>query len=175
MTSLVEATLYFAFGFLEVYLPLRLTAAGLKAWQIGPLFTVQVLVAASIKPVMGRLADRWHRGALIAGGLISGAAALLLISAVQSYLLLAMSAGLFGLAMAAVTAATAALVSDLAQKDAYGAALGLLSSIMDVGHSAGPIVGGLIVGAFGYSTAFASTAVFLVVAAIVFLMVYRQQ
>jgi MFS family permease len=174
MTSLVQAALYFAFGFLEVYLPLHLAAAGLKAWQIGPLFTVQVLVTALSKPIMGRLADRRGRGPLIAAGLAAGAAALLLVSVAQGYVLLAISTGLFGLGVAAVTASTAALVSDLARQDAYGAALGILSSIMDVGHSAGPIVGGLLVSAFGYATAFGSVAVFLIMTAIVFLIITGQ-
>jgi DHA1 family multidrug resistance protein-like MFS transporter len=174
MTSLVQAALYVAFGFLEVYLPLHLAAAGLKAWQIGPLFTVQVLVTTLSKPVMGRLADRRGRGPLIAAGLAAGAAALVWVSVAQGYALLAISTGLFGLGVAAVTASTAALVSDLARQDAYGAALGILSSIMDVGHSAGPIVGGLLVSAFGYPAAFGSVAVFLIVTAIVFLIMTGQ-
>ncbi len=73
-----------------------------------------------------------------------------------------------------MTASTAALVSDLAQQDAYGAALGILSSIMDVGHSTGPMVGGLLVSAFGYATAFGSVAVVLIATAIVFLIVVGQ-
>jgi len=174
ITSLVQAAQYFAFGFLEVYLPLRLAAAGWKAWQIGPLFTVQVLVTALSKPIMGRLADRWGRASLIVAGLASGAAALVLISVVGGHVLLAMSTGLFGLGVAAVTASTAALVSDLAQQNAYGAALGILSSIMDVGHSTGPMVGGLLVSAFGYATAFGSVAVVLIATAIVFLIVVGQ-
>jgi len=59
----------------------------------------------------------------------------------------------------------------LAHRDAYGAALGILSSIMDVGHSAGPMVGGLLVGAFGYAPAFGSAAAILIVTAIVLLIV----
>jgi len=174
MTSLVQAAQYFAFGFLEVYLPLRLAAAGLKAWQIGPLFTVQVLTTALSKPILGRLADRRGRSTLIAAGLASGAAALVLVSVAQGYVLLAMSTGLFGLGIAAVTASTAALVSDLAHQDAYGAALGILSSIMDVGHSTGPMVGGLLVSAFGYGPAFVSVAAVLIVTAVVFLTVVGQ-
>ena len=73
-----------------------------------------------------------------------------------------------------MTVSTAALASDLAHQDAYGAALGILSSIMDVGHSTGPMVGGLLVGAFGYATAFGTVAAILMVTAIVFLIVIRQ-
>jgi len=170
-TSVVEAMQYFAFGFLEVYLPLRLVTIGWKPWQIGPLFTVQVWVTTLSKPIMGRLADRFGRVTLIVSGLILGAAGLLLVSLGQNYALLTLNVSLFGLGIATVTASTAALVSDLAHEDAYGAAMGVLSSIMDVGHSTGPMVGGLLVGAFGYPVAFGGVVALLAVTAIIFPMV----
>jgi DHA1 family multidrug resistance protein-like MFS transporter len=174
-TSLAQAAQYVAFGFLEVYLPLRLADAGWPAWQIGPLFTVQVLATALTKPVMGRLTDRFGRVVVIVGGLVAAGAALLLLSPAQSYALLAACSGLFGLGLAAVTAAAAALVSDLAHENAYGAAMGVLSSIMDVGQSSGPIVGGLLVGAFGYPVAFAGVASLLVLAAAAFPLAVRRR
>jgi MFS family permease len=117
---------------------------------------------------MGRLTDRFGRVAMIVAGLVLGSVGLVLLSLVQSYALLAICSGLFGLGLAAVTAAAAALVSDLAHENAYGAAMGVLSSIMDVGQSSGPIVGGLLVGAFGYPVAFAGVAALLVLAAALF-------
>ena len=166
--SWVQAAQYFAFGFLEVYLPLQLADAGWKAWQIGPLFTLQVLATTLSKPAMGRLADRLGRPKMIAGGLIMGALALALIPYVSGYVLLAACSGLFGIGISAVTAATAALVADMAHDTSYGAAMGVLSSIMDVGQSAGPIVGGLLVGAFGYRTAFVAVAALLVTTVVLF-------
>jgi DHA1 family multidrug resistance protein-like MFS transporter len=175
MTSLAQAAQYFAFGFLEVYLPLRLADAGWPAWKIGPLFTVQVLATAVAKPATGRLADRFGRVVVIVGGLVLGGVGLVLLSWVQSYVLLAICSGLFGLGLAAVTAATAALVTDLAHQNAYGAAMGVLSSIMDVGQSSGPIVGGLLVGAFGYPVAFGGVAALLVLAAALFALGVRRR
>lgn len=173
VTSFVEASQYFAFGFLEVYLPLQMAAAGWKAWQIGPLFALQVLATTLSKPIMGRLTDRVGRPTLIVSGLMLGAIGLLLVSTAESYLLLAPSVGLFGLGMAAVTAATAALVTELAQQNAYGAATGILSSIMDVGHSAGPMIGGLLVGALGYGAAFAGVGAMLLATGWIFSMATR--
>ena len=171
--GLVQAAQYAAFGFLEVYLPLRLTMAGLEPWQIGPLFTVQVLATTVSKPAMGRLADRRGPVPLIIGGLIAGAAALVLVGLAEGYAVLLFSAALFGLGVSTVTASTAALVADMGRKDSRGAALGMLSSIMDVGHSAGPIVGGLIVGAYGYATAFGSMAAVLTLSAVAFSVTIR--
>jgi DHA1 family multidrug resistance protein-like MFS transporter len=154
---------------------LRLADAGWPAWKIGPLFTVQVLATAVAKPATGRLADRFGRVVVIVGGLVLGGVGLVLLSLVQNYVLLAICSSLFGLGLAAVTAATAALVTDLAHQNAYGAAMGVLSSIMDVGQSSGPIVGGLLVGAFGYPVAFGGVAALLVLAAVVFPLAVRRR
>jgi MFS family permease len=175
MTSLAQAAQYFAFGFLEVYLPLRLADAGWPAWQIGSLFTVQVVATALTKPVMGRLTDRFGPVVVIVSGLVLGGVGLILLSLVQSYEWLAICSGLFGLGLAAVTAAAAALVTDLAHENAYGAAMGVLSSIMDVGQSSGPIVGGLLVGAVGYPIAFGGVAALLVLAAALFALGVRRR
>jgi len=172
--GLVQAAQYAAFGFLEVYLPLRLTMAGLEPWQIGPLFTVQVLATAVSKPAMGRLADRKGPVPLIIGGLMAGAVALGLVGVAEGYAVLLFSAALFGLGVSTVTASTATLVADLGRKDAHGAAFGMLSSIMDVGHSAGPMVGGLVVGAYGYATAFGSMAAVLTLSAVAFSVTIRR-
>jgi len=168
MTSLVQAVQYFAFGFLEVYLPLRLSDVGWKPAAIGPLFTVQVLSTTLSKPLMGRLTDRYGRVVLIVTGLLESAASMLTIGVTQNYWLLLLSSALFGLGLAAVTASTAALVTDLAHESAYGAAMGVLSSIMDVGQSTGPMLGGAAVGVFGYLPAFAGVAGLLALSAVVF-------
>jgi len=175
MTSVVQAVQYAAFGFLEVYLPLELSGRGWQPWQIGPLFTAQVLMTAVTKPFVGRLTDRLGRVLVIVSGLILSGAALFLLAWVESYALLAMCSCLFGLGIAAVTTATAALVSDLADENAYGAAMGVLSSIMDVGQSTGPIVGGLLAGALGYPAAFGAVAALLTSAAILFPAVVRRR
>jgi len=120
------------------------------------------------------LADRRGPTGLIVGGLIMGAAALTLVSVVESYGVLLLGATLFGLGVSTVTISTAALVSDLGRRNARGAALGMLSSIMDIGHSVGPIAGGLLVGAFGYAPAFGSIAAVLTVTAVAFGVVIRR-
>jgi MFS family permease len=59
ITSVVEAVEYFAFGCLEVFLPIYLSEQmGFKPLSIGLLFTVQIAVATLAKPWMGRLSDR---------------------------------------------------------------------------------------------------------------------
>jgi len=174
VTSLVEAVQYLAFGCVETYLPLYLAGIGLLPRQMGPLFTVQVLAMALTKPLMGRLSDRWGRTYSIAAGLLLGALAVATMPQVSAYLLLACLIALFGLGMAAVTASTSALVSDLTRGGAYGSALGVLSSIMDVGHASGPVIGGLLVQAVGYGGAFAAIGGMLALATLAFVSLIRE-
>jgi MFS transporter, DHA1 family, multidrug resistance protein len=154
-TSLVEATQFFAFGFVEVYLPIYLYEyVGLQPWQIGPLFTGQIIVAAVVKPFSGRLSDRVGRVPMITVGMLLCAATVAVMPIIASYWVLMLAIAFFGLGLATVTASTSAFAADLSSATTHGAALGTLSSIMDVGHSAGPMVGGLLVVAVGYQIAF---------------------
>jgi DHA1 family multidrug resistance protein-like MFS transporter len=168
LTSLMEAAQYFAFGAVETFLPLYLISIGYSAWEIGPLFTAQILVTAVTKPALGRLSDRLGRKQFIAAGLISGAAVVAAMPYATNYWVLMALIGIFGLGVAAVTASTSALVSDLSRASSYGSALGVLSSIMDVGHSSGPAVVGFLVVYWHYGPAFAVVAGVLVVGAILF-------
>ncbi|MHB0878669.1 MAG: MFS transporter [Anaerolineae bacterium] len=168
-TSLMEACQYFAFGLVEVYLPIYLhERVGLAAWQIGPLFTAQILVTTFSKPLTGRLSDRIGRVPFIALGLLLDAVVMALMPLTRFYPLLLVLTATFGLALAMVTASTSAYVADLSRRTSHGAALGVLSSIMDVGHSAGPIVGGLLVASRGYETTFALTAAALAAIALIY-------
>ena len=154
-TSVVEAVQYFAFGCLEVFLPIHLSEQlGFKPLTIGLLFTIQIAVATLAKPWMGRLSDRYGRVAAITVGLLLGAVSIAAITWSNSYVVVAILAGLFGLGLAAVTASSAALVADLAKQSSYGGALGILSSVMDIGHSAGPMAGGLLIATYDYRATF---------------------
>ena len=167
LTSAMEAAQYFAFGAVETFLPLYLRGLGWEARVIGPLFTVQVMVTTLTKPLRGRLSDRWGREGPIVVGLLAGAAAVAAMPHQSGYWALVALIALFGLGVATVTASTSALVSDLSRA-ASGASLGVLSSVMDVGHSAGPMVTGLLVSVWGYSGAFGVVAGVLGVLAVVF-------
>jgi DHA1 family multidrug resistance protein-like MFS transporter len=174
VTSLAEAAQYLAFGCVETYLPLYLTDIGLTPIQIGPLFTAQALAIALTKPLMGRLSDRWGRKRSIIAGLILGALVMAAMPQTRAYVILACLAILFGVGMAMVTASTSALVSELSREGAYGSALGVLNSIMDVGHTSGPVIGGLLVQAVGYGGAFAGVGGILGLATVAFTSLARE-
>ena len=174
-TSVVEAVEYFAFGCLEVFLPIYLNEQmGFKPLSIGLLFSVQIVVAALAKPWMGRLSDRYGRVPTIIIGLLLGAVSITMITWSDNYMVMAVLIGLFGLGLATVTASSAALVADLARESSYGGALGILSSVMDIGHSTGPMAGGLLIAAYDYKTTFGVIGGILAFTSFVFGLVMRQ-
>ncbi len=168
-TSLIEAVQYFAFGCLEVFLPIYLhEQAGFTPLRIGSLFAVQIIVATLTKPMMGRFSDRYGRVLIISAGLALGGITMAFMTYSENYLMLAVLIGLFGLGLATVTASSAALVTDLSQVYSHGSALGVLSSVMDIGHSTGPMVGGLMISAYRFKTAFGMVGAGLVLSSLVF-------
>jgi len=60
------------------------------------------------------------------------------------------------------------VVSELGGATAYGSSLGFLSSLMDVGHSIGPLATGLLVYSVSIQFGYAVAAGLLIVAALMF-------
>ena len=175
LTSMVEAVQYFAFGCLEVFIPIYLSEqVGLSTISIGALFTIQIVVATVTKPLVGRMSDRYGRGPTIIAGLVLSGTTMAFMTYTHNYLLLAVLIGLFGLGLATVTASTSALIADLSNYYSYGSALGIESSIMDIGHSTGPMIGGLLIGALHYNTAFGIVGGSLVVASFIFWLIMKR-
>src|SRR4030042_5988668 len=75
---------------------------------------------------------------------------------------------MFGLGLATVTASTSGLVADFSRSQSRGSALGILSSIMDVGHSSGPMVSGVLISAYSYRMAFGIVGIGLIVVSLIF-------
>ena len=172
-TSFTEAAQYLAFGTMETFLPLYALRLGLSAFEIGLLLGLKVVVVTLTKPVMGRFSDRHGRRPQIVAGLLIGAAGLILVPFASSFWTLLPISLAFGLSMATVTASTAALVSDLARTGSYGAALGTMSTIMDIGHASGPVLSGLLIGAYGYKVGFPAIGLALVLVSLLFPILVR--
>ena len=76
---------------------------------------------------------------------------------------------LFGLSLSMATAATSAFIADLSARETHGSAMGVLGSVMDIGHTTGPLVSGVVASYFGFGRAFLCASLVLVTAAILFL------
>ncbi|MBI4180745.1 MAG: MFS transporter [Chloroflexi bacterium] len=170
----VEAAQYFGYGCLETFLPVYLNEKlGFAAWKIGLLFTAQILAATFTKPIMGKLSDRYGRPPMIVSGLALGSITIATMLLSSTYLVILVLIAISGLGLATVTASTAALVADLSRSQSRGSSLGVLSGIMDIGHSSGPIVTGILIGAYSYRMAFVTVGISLVIVSLIFVITMR--
>jgi MFS family permease len=159
-TSGTEAAILFAYGTFETFLPLYMAARGINAYQIGICLSAQVISLAITKPMMGRLSDRYGRPPQIFAGALLGAASIGGFAFFGSFAPFALLSIFFGVSMSTLTSATSAFVADLSHS-ARGSAMGILGSIMDVGHTTGPIVAGVVAGSLGYRFSFVTAAAVL--------------
>lgn len=169
LTSSMEAVQYFAMGAFETFLPVYMDLEiGLSALEIGFVMGIQVVAMLLAKPFMGKLSDERGRMPFIIGGLLLGAVTIALIPWVADILSLSLLSIGFGLTVATVTASTSALVTEIAGTSAHGSSIGVLSSIMDVGHSTGPLITGVVIGALSYTAGFGLAGGILGIGAVLF-------
>jgi len=168
-TAGVEASILFAHGTFETFLPLYSIKIGLSAYEVGVFLSSQVITLALTKPVMGRFSDRHGRQPQIFWGALIGAICIGSFSLFKSFLPLLTLSILFGLSLSIVTSATSAFIADLSRTETHGAAMGILGSIMDIGHTTGPLISGIVALYFGFGKAFMGAALVLIAAAFVFL------
>ena len=171
ITSMAEASMLFAYGTFETFLPLYAVSIGIPAYEIGIFFSAQVLTLALAKPYMGRFSDRHGRIPQIVWGGVIGAVCIGSFSFFKSFLPLFGLSILFGMSLSIVTSATSAFIADLSKKETHGSAMGILGSIMDIGHTTGPLVSGIIATYFGFSRAFLGASIVLLATVFLFLTV----
>ena len=167
-TSLIEAGQYLVYGAIEAFLALYAVSIGIPAWQVGIILGVQLVSVVAIKPVMGVLSDRVGRQAIILPGLLLGTISVGLLPLGNDLFTLSLLSLLYGISFAAVTSSTSALVADLSKQGQFGASIGVLRTIMDVGQTIGPVLTGFVVGVWGFGIAFALLACILALNALMF-------
>ena len=168
VTSVAEASQFLAFGAVEAFLPLYALSVGVDTATVGLLFGAQIGVKTVARPLMGKVSDRHGRTRQIVLGLVlTGVSTAIFPYTRMAPMLLVLSAG-FGLGIAIASAATSALVADLAPERGRGAALGTMSTIMDVGQACGPILLGTLLMRVSYAAGFAVIALLVIAAAALF-------
>ena len=165
VTSITDGARQVANGALMAFLPIYVVGIGMSNTQAGLLFGIQYVTSFVARPTMGWASDRVGRRPLILGGLITCALALAAIPYTRAYGGLLSLCALFGFGEAIVNASAAALVADLSELKTLGSAMGMQGAIMDIGHASGPIVAGILIGAFGFKIAFPLIAVLVLMAA----------
>ena len=168
--SAVEAAILFLYGTFETFLPLHALQSGFTASQVGIFLSVQIITLALTRPTMGRFSDRHGRKPQIFLGGLIGAICMGLFAFVQGFVWFLAVSILIGLSLSIVTSATSALIADLSKREGRGSAMGILGSIMDVGHTTGPLVAGIVAAMYGFEKAFLTAAALLTAMTFIFLM-----
>lgn len=162
VASSVEAATYYCYGALEFFLSGYLkNVAMLDPSLIGVILGMQLALIPVVNPFMGRLSDRVGRKIPIILGLTVSGLVLTLVSFTTQFLPLLLISVTYGLGFSMVTSSTPALVGDLAPKESYGAAMGFLAVLMDIGQMLGPVITGIILSSFGYAESFVSLGAIL--------------
>jgi len=162
VASVVDAAAYYVYGALEFFLIGYLKdIAMMDASLIGIITGMQIALIPIVSPFMGRLSDRVGRGIPIIIGLTVSGFLLFFIPYTTQFIPLLVISMIYGLGFALVTSSTPALVGDLALKESYGASMGFLATIMDLGQMLGPIITGMILTLLGYYGSFFSLGAIL--------------
>jgi MFS family permease len=167
VTSIAQAAQFMLHGTLSAFLPLYARETlGLSAFQIGWLFGLQTITTLAARPIIGMASDRIGRRGVIAVGLLFCSGGVLLVSFAETFESALFSVCVYAVGVAVTNSAASAYITDLTDRSTYGAAHGVFGTIYDVGDAMGPILGGVLVAAFGYERTFqVMAAIVLTVAA----------
>ncbi len=163
------------FPFLPLYVKSLGSSSGLSIELLaGLVFSGQGFAMMIASPIWGILADRYGRKLMVERALFGGSVLLLLMAFVRTAEELVIVRFIQGLITGSV-AASSALIASQAPRQRMGYAMGVLQVGLGAGVAVGPLVGGTIADAYGYSSSFYVPAVLLFVAGLLVLFGVQEQ
>lgn len=160
--------------FLPFYIQeLGVTEFDQVAFWVGFISASAPVTMALAAPVWGLLADRYGRKPMLVRSMLGAALMLGLMATVRSAPQLAILRIVQGALSGTVAAATTLVATTLpSARTSYG--LGLLQTAIFASNSLGPLLGGLVGGAIGYRAAFVVSAVLLLLAGVLVLLLVHE-
>jgi predicted MFS family arabinose efflux permease len=143
-------------GIIWSFLPLLAdTELGLSSSAIGVIVMANVLVACVFQTPMGYLADRFSKKAMVAAGGVLAMAAILYMDRAGSFAGLFAANAILGLAGGICFPTIMALgVIEGRRSGRMGSMMGLLAMAHSLGMLAGPLVGGVVIDLYSFSSIF---------------------
>jgi len=138
--------------------PVLFTAAGLTLTQTGVLVAIYPAVWGLGQLVTGGLSDHWGRKHLITVGMLTQAAALAAIAAVDSFGAWAAAAAALGIGTALVYPTLLAAIGDVAHPSWRARAVGVYRLWRDLGFAVGALLAGVLADVWGVRPAVWSVA-----------------
>ena len=161
----LESALFIALYATKAFLPVYASSLGVNVALIGAFFAIQEGTHMVLKPLGGRLGDRFgYIGAIYTGMILVGIG-LLLLTFANGVFNLAMLAILIGAGQAFVFPSTIALVSTKISSAYTGAGMGLIGTLKNGGKVTGPILGGILIDQFDFNQMFQLMGVLLLLSA----------
>ncbi len=151
-------------GITWAFLPLLAnTRLALSSSAIGIVVMINVLIAGILQVPMGYLADRFGKKTLTISGGILAILAVLYLDRAQSFWELFLANGIFGIAGGVSFPAIMAIgVIEGRRTQAMGSIMGLLALGHSLGMLAGPVLAGILLDFFPFSTIFIFGAIILI-------------
>jgi MFS family permease len=170
--SFVQASLYYSFGTVDYFLSGYLKdSLHFDFFSTAAVSGSIIVLAIFVRAYMGRVSDRIGRRKPIILGLLICSAPLVVMPFSSDLPVLLLLALVYGFGFATATASTPALITELAPCEFLGTSTGFLDTVMDIGQTVGPIVGGFILGtSFGYFGLFLSPTFVLLSACLIFIL-----
>ena len=151
---------------LAVALPSVMTTFAVEPNDVAALVTLYLGAVTVALPASGSIGDRFgHRRAFLVG-VVAFAVASLVAALAPTFAVLAVSRVFQAASGALVSTSSVALIRATAPADRRGAAFGLFDMLVSTSAAVGPLVGGLLVGAFDWRAMFLLAVPISIVAAI---------
>ena len=139
---------------LAVALPGVMAEFGLGADTVSSLISLYLGAVAITLPVSGSLGDRFgHRRLFMGGVVLFGLSSAIAVGA-HSFIVLQIARVFQAVSGAFVSTTSAALIREAAPPARRGEAFGIFDLLVSASAAAGPFVGGILVGAFGWRSLF---------------------
>jgi MFS family permease len=131
-------------------------------------YSNKVFSIALSKPLFGKIADKIDKRIQIIAGLFVLGLSFGIIGFFSNAVWIVFIGAIFGLCLSFSTIATSAYLADIADKSMLGTSFSGLNSIMDIGHSFGPLITGIIIGCVSYSAGFFASFMLSILGIIIF-------
>lgn len=166
--SLILLLIGSLFGTLVTFLPLYLRYIGLD-FNVGYFYTVAAIASFVVRFISGQASDRYGRGIFISISIVCYIFSMSLLTFAHNSNILLLSALLEGTGAGMLVPIILALISDRCSATERGKVFAICVSGFDVGVAlGGPVLGSLLLD-LGYRFLFAVTAIFAIIALIVFM------
>ena len=161
----LESGLFVALYATKAFLPVYASSLGVNVALIGTFFAIQEGTHLVLKPLGGRLGDRFGYIGVIFIGMSLVGIALPLLTLANGMFGLILLATAIGAGQALVFPSTIALVSTQISSAYTGAGMGLIGTLKNAGKVVGPILGGVLIDRFDFSQMFQLMGVLLLLGA----------